>query len=1148
MNSRENIYNIDNYSDADLYNILDLVNPSDRELEAKINNMIWKYTNIGGESGDRLTDFYNKIYERFFVTGEENEEEEEKEEEEKEEKEEPEKETKQSESELEMTLPLDYAKGTLNPLLQQTTKRIISIDSQYRDNKSSLSSDFTFNLSDPLRDVLNLKLYSIQIPYTWYTINNNYGSNFFFLKGNSSGIDNGNHDIKIEIPIGNYTAEELIAAVNLSLTTIKTDISYSDASFNNTEIIYDYAKSKGTLNFDISKHYNENQYEIEFLNPNNFIPSDTENKAKSIPSFLGFNYNKYYGYMIKSKLEVLPLQTQSVVDSDTNVSNFSLTTNNNYFDIVNYVNSSVSSEYNVNTSTIINSVRINLSLQTGTTYSRQELVNDLNTQLQNNANLLNISQLKRINVTNSSTDILGDVFLTTDTVNNLVGQGFSHYEMHVRINRFNVNQTQNSKISVIFPQDTEIWTGPSSAFVFNTSINEVSNIVSETKTEENTFDVILNPRILLECNKSSFDNSLNNFEFPLTNGSYLLNDLIAEINTNIINTNENSKDHDNTSGVFKILNTFAEVDNNDNFFELKVDLTKRFTEKSYFLDLENSVVNDKLTNINALTQNSGTITDISNIDLSSNNVLVSTFSIGGSGLELKKHDKIFKIFPKNTFGNKNYPEITISALDVTWDTDLGGNSLDKKTYFLNTAPQLEADINHQINIYHDGSGNPLAGTNISLVQDGNNIIATLTIIKRINLTQSDFNLTFLNDEIVGTTPTTFDIDTDASNVWAFDLNIGQSTFSLGDDLYNTPNVSYSQVRGTSKIVSKECIITTAVNDQIFIRPLSDAGGEGIFTTTNANSLTFTIPPGNYTRDQLINVINNQFSSVVTTGGFNLSNNTLLTVLPNNNIKLRLNMNKTYRAKDYRVVFYDPLSFVTYAIGPNIVTNTTWDATLGWILGFRISTEYYLTDFTSSTSDVNVCSITGDNVVSINIYNYFMIILDDYNQNHLNDGVVTTAQKETTTSLPSYSVRSATRANPSSGEPLTSTIKKNGQNMTKNEIYAAQEILSSNATSGNAIISSNNSLSARTVQYYSSGPFAKNVFALVPLKISGLKNNQIFVEFGGTLQNQQRTYFGPVNINRMTVKLMNDKGELVDLNGANWSFSFICEQLYQQKKT
>ena len=54
-------------------------------------------------------------------------------------------------------------------------------------------------------------------------------------------------------------------------------------------------------------------------------------------------------------------------------------------------------------------------------------------------------------------------------------------------------------------------------------------------------------------------------------------------------------------------------------------------------------------------------------------------------------------------------------------------------------------------------------------------------------------------------------------------------------------------------------------------------------------------------------------------------------------------------------------------------------------------------------------------------------------------------------------------------------------------------------------------------------------------------------YGGTLQNQERTYFGPVNINRMSVKLMNDRGEIVDLNGANWSFSFVCEQLYQQQK-
>jgi hypothetical protein len=55
---------------------------------------------------------------------------------------------------------------------------------------------------------------------------------------------------------------------------------------------------------------------------------------------------------------------------------------------------------------------------------------------------------------------------------------------------------------------------------------------------------------------------------------------------------------------------------------------------------------------------------------------------------------------------------------------------------------------------------------------------------------------------------------------------------------------------------------------------------------------------------------------------------------------------------------------------------------------------------------------------------------------------------------------------------------------------------------------------------------------------------VYVEFGGSLQLQQRLYFGPVNIHRMTIQLLNDRGNQVDLNGANWSFSLVCEQLYR----
>ena len=51
---------------------------------------------------------------------------------------------------------------------------------------------------------------------------------------------------------------------------------------------------------------------------------------------------------------------------------------------------------------------------------------------------------------------------------------------------------------------------------------------------------------------------------------------------------------------------------------------------------------------------------------------------------------------------------------------------------------------------------------------------------------------------------------------------------------------------------------------------------------------------------------------------------------------------------------------------------------------------------------------------------------------------------------------------------------------------------------------------------------------------------------GDLQNQDRKYFGPVRIQKFTVKLMNDKGEVVNLNGTNWSFTIICEIMVNQK--
>jgi hypothetical protein len=60
----------------------------------------------------------------------------------------------------------------------------------------------------------------------------------------------------------------------------------------------------------------------------------------------------------------------------------------------------------------------------------------------------------------------------------------------------------------------------------------------------------------------------------------------------------------------------------------------------------------------------------------------------------------------------------------------------------------------------------------------------------------------------------------------------------------------------------------------------------------------------------------------------------------------------------------------------------------------------------------------------------------------------------------------------------------------------------------------------------------------------MKTGDVNVEFGGSMQDNKRIYFGPVNISRIRVKLLDDKGHVVNLNGCDWCVTIISENLYQ----
>ena len=194
-----------------------------------------------------------------------------------------------------------------------------------------------------------------------------------------------------------------------------------------------------------------------------------------------------------------------------------------------------------------------------------------------------------------------------------------------------------------------------------------------------------------------------------------------------------------------------------------------------------------------------------------------------------------------------------------------------------------------------------------------------------------------------------------------------------------------------------------------------------------------------------------------------------------------------------------------------------------MLGFRRQTQYNLRDISPIS---NIKTLTGDTVTSVSLYNYFLLVIDDYGQSQINDGLVSINTGENAPNVPprrnnvNYSCDPATQQttyNPTPSE-------------TQKQIYTRSVQNTAN------IIQDKN---------YLSKPFIKNIFGIIPVKLTGLSSGSIYTEFGGTLQNQERVYFGPVNIYKMKIQLINDRGEVVDLNGAEWSFSLICEQLYRQ---
>lgn len=86
---------------------------------------------------------------------------------------------------------------------------VISVDSRFRTNRQDVNSDFLFKLVNRVKNVVSVRLSSIEIPNTWYTFANCRG-NISFVISTSTQNPDGTYSTKaftVTIPEGNYSLD-----------------------------------------------------------------------------------------------------------------------------------------------------------------------------------------------------------------------------------------------------------------------------------------------------------------------------------------------------------------------------------------------------------------------------------------------------------------------------------------------------------------------------------------------------------------------------------------------------------------------------------------------------------------------------------------------------------------------------------------------------------------------------------------------------------------------------------------------------------------------------------------------------------------------------------------------------------------------------
>jgi len=304
---------------------------------------------------------------------------------------------------------------------------------------------------------------------------------------------------------------------------------------------------------------------------------------------------------------------------------------------------------------------------------------------------------------------------------------------------------------------------------------------------------------------------------------------------------------------------------------------------------------------------------------------------------------------------------------------------------------------------------------------------------------------------------------------------------------------------------------------------------------NGTPITYNVPvsifSGNYTAAQLVDALIKSF----TLAGFTFTYPTSFTPVTYDisSGKLTLNLNNgdfttktindilipSFRISTETIItFYDHTAKL-HCESACVNKSFFFNQTLGWIMGFR-----------SSSVSINDNGNSGSAVVDLVGTKYLILVVDDYNQNHVNNGLVSIAEYSNNLKMPSYYSPDlpyiCVDSEYSKNQLLVPSAPRT---LTNSQLYTINEIIKNRSSNTN---------------YRAKAPTTTDILGIIPIKTAGVSTGTLLVEFSGSLQDNVRTYFGPVNVDRIRIRLLNDRGNPINLNGLDWCITLICECLYQ----